>query len=66
MLSCKLPLNAWYLDDVVLGGQLHSVKEDLKKIIDSKKSLGLTVKLSKCELMLIDSQSDIDSALEFL
>ena len=65
MLSCKSPLNAWYLDDVVLGGQLHSVKEDLKRIIDSKKSLGLTVKLSKCELMLLDSQSNIDSALEF-
>ena len=65
MLSCKSPLNAWYLDDVVLGGQLLSVKEDLKKIIDSKKSLGLTVKLSKCELMLLDSQSNIDSALEF-
>ena len=65
MLSCKSPLNAWYLDDVVLGGQLQSVKEDLKKIVDSKKSLGLTVKLSKCDLMLIDSQSVIDSAQEF-
>ena len=65
MLSCNSPLNAWYLDDVVLGGQLQSVKEDLKKIVDSKKSLGLTVKLSKCELMLIDSQSIIDSAQEF-
>ena len=64
-LSCKSPLNVWYLDDVVMGGQLQSVKEDLKKIVDSKKSLGLTVKLSKCELMLIDSQSVIDSAREF-
>ena len=63
MLSCKSPLNAWYLDDVVLGGQLQSVKEDLNKIVEAKKSLGLTVNFSKCELMLMDSH--IDSALEF-
>ena len=63
MLSCKSPLNAWYLDDVVLGGQLQSVKEDLNKIVDAKKSLGLTVNFSKCELMLMDSH--IDSAQEF-
>ena len=65
MLSCKSPLNAWYLDDVVLGGQLQSVKEDLKKIVDAKNSLGLTVNFSKCELMLIDSQTNIDPAQEF-
>ena len=63
MLSCKSPLNAWYLDDVVLGGQLQSVKEDLNRIVDAKKSLGLTVNFSKCELMLKDSH--IDSAQEF-
>ena len=65
MLSCVSPLNAWYLDDVVLGGQLHSVKEDLNKIVSAKKSLGLTVNFSKCELMAINPQMDVDFAQEF-
>ena len=63
--SCQSELNLWYLDDGTLASDTETVLADYKKILDAGESLGLNVNPSKCELCLLDPQSeDCSNALE--
>ena len=65
MLSCESSLNIWYLDDVVLGGDLKTLKSDLVKIENSEKIIGTAVNFSKCEIMPINTLSTVDLSQDF-
>lgn len=49
--------NVWYLDDGTLGGEIHSVLNDFKTLIQEFKKIGLDLNYSKCELFFPNSQT---------
>ena len=44
-------LNLWYLDDGALGGDPEDVRDDLVTIMKESEKLGLSLNLSKCEIL---------------
>ena len=58
MLSCESDLNCWYLDDGTIASSPETVMSDYKKILQCSDTLGLSVNPKKCELYLINPQSD--------
>ena len=44
-----LPLG--YLDDLTLGGEQSVVAKDAKRVADIGQAMGLTLNISKCELI---------------
>ena len=56
--SCKSELNLWYLDDGTIASDTETVLADYKKILEAGESLGLNVNPSKCELCLLEPQSE--------
>ena len=60
----RSPLNIWYLDDGVLGGNSEEVFTDLNSIIQLSPSLGLELNFAKCELCFAGmSESSVESTL---
>ena len=51
-------LNIWYLDDGTIKGDVKTVLSDYNKILKALISHGLEVNPSKCELFLINPQSE--------
>lgn len=51
-------LNIWYLDDGTITGDVKTVLSDYNKILKALISHGLEVNPSKCELFLINPQSE--------
>lgn len=58
-------LNLWYLDDGSLCDEPDIVLDDLKRLIQSSKHLGLEVIPSKCELYFCSGQVDDDVLQKF-
>ncbi|XP_055335726.1 uncharacterized protein LOC129586490 [Paramacrobiotus metropolitanus] len=52
ILSLLSPLNAWYLDDGVIGGKLCEVLADVDKVIATAHEYGLELNLTKCEFFV--------------
>ena len=55
--------NIWYLDDSTLCGDAKSVISDFEKIKKASTTLGLEVNLKKCELVIVDQQSQENTDL---
>ena len=55
--SCESELNCWYLDDGTIASNPETVMEDYKKILQCSDSLGLSVNPNKCEIYIIDPDS---------
>ena len=49
--SLSSPLNCWYLDDGCLGGPANLLQKDIDSIMQSQDRLGLSLNLSKCEII---------------
>ena len=49
--SLDASLNLGYLDDVTLGGTAETVASDVAEIIRAGKEIGLSLNVSKCELI---------------
>ena len=47
-------MNLWYLDDQRLSDDYRTVLEDLKKIVEAKRTLGLKNKPTKCEFFFLN------------
>jgi hypothetical protein len=47
-------LNAWYMDDGTLVGEVNQVVEDLQKVLTFSSKLGLDLHASKCEIFLLN------------
>ena len=45
------PLNCWYLDDGCLGGPPDLLQKDIDLIMKSQSDLGLSLNISKCEVI---------------
>ena len=56
--SCESPLNLWYLDDGTLGGSVSEVFRDYNKIQEATSTLGLEINPNKCELFLVNPNSE--------
>lgn len=50
--SLSSPLNVWYLDDCVIAGDPIEVAMDVQKVIEYRKTSGLALNTSKCELFM--------------
>ena len=48
--SLESKINLWYLDDGNLSDDYRTVLEDLKKIVEAERTLGLKIKPTKCEI----------------
>lgn len=48
--SLKSPLNTWYLDDCLLGGDIGTVLEDIQRALDFQLVSGLSLNPKKCEV----------------
>ena len=48
--SLESKINLWYLDDGTLSDDYRTVLEDLKKIVEAERTLGLKIKHTKCEI----------------
>ena len=57
--SCQSPLNVFYLDDGFIAGPVDTVVKDYNQIMETSKSLGLELNLSKSELSRISALSKI-------
>ena len=55
-------LNVGYLDDVTLGGTAETVASDVAEIIRAGKEIGLSLNVSKCEL-IAHKDFQVDNAL---
>ena len=51
LLSLQAPLTLGFLDDVTLGGPVKTVASDVEKIISAGMAIGLSLNISKCELI---------------
>ena len=58
ILSCESELNCWYLDDGTMASDTNTVLADYKKILACSNTLGLNVNPKKCELYIVDPQSE--------
>ena len=56
--NMKSDLNIWYLDDGTIAGDVKTVLSDYQQILKALSTHGLEVNPSKCELFLINPQSD--------
>ena len=50
--SITTALNVWFLDDGTLGGTVHEVCMNLKKVIPAMADIGLVINPNKCEIMV--------------
>ena len=50
--SMNTELNCWYLDDGTIAGDVNTVLDCFKKIINAKNTHGLEINPSKCELFI--------------
>ncbi|XP_055347987.1 uncharacterized protein LOC129595098 [Paramacrobiotus metropolitanus] len=50
ILTLNTELNAWYLDDGTLGGLPESVQENLARVIEGARRIGLEINVTKCKL----------------
>ena len=57
-----LPLG--YLDDFTLGGEQSVVAKDVKRVTDIGQSMGLTLNISKCELITEPETAVCDPVLQ--
>ena len=48
-LESKININLWYLDDGNLSDDYRTVLNDLKKIVEAERTLGLKIEPTKCE-----------------
>jgi hypothetical protein len=55
--------NIWYLDDSTLCGDAKSVIRDFENIKKASTTLGLDINMKKCELVIVDQQSEENTAL---
>ena len=62
--SLNSNLNLGYLDDLTLGGSVAAVARDVTKIVDEGGNLGLTLNVSKCELVAHPGFSVADNFLQ--
>lgn len=60
--SLEASLNLGYLDDVTLGGTINTVASDVAKIIEAGTEIGLSLNVSKCEL-IAHKDFQVDDAL---
>ena len=59
-LSTKSPsVITCYLDDATIGGQISSVFNDAKKIIDAFDEIGLQINSNKYELLILNHSGDM-------
>ena len=54
----KSDLNIWYLDDGTIAGNTQTVLEDYQEILKALESHGLAINPTKCELHLINPQTE--------
>ena len=59
--SLESKRNLWYLDDGNLSGDYRTVLKDLKKIVEAERTLGLKIKLTKCEISFPGDITAIDN-----
>ena len=59
----RAPLTLGFLDDVTLGGSVKTVASDVEKIISAGTAMGLSLNISKCELIAHKDLQVDDSAL---
>jgi hypothetical protein len=52
--QARSPLNIWYLDDALIGGNQDDVLSDIQFLIPELNSLGLEVNDAKCEIFLLN------------
>jgi len=64
LLSLESPLNLGYLDDFTLGGPAAVVAKDVSKIALVGGELGLSLNVSKCEVLSHDDFTVADSLLQ--
>ena len=50
--SLEPKINLWNLDDGNLSDDYRTVLKDLQKIVEAKRTLGLKIKHTKCEIFL--------------
>ena len=65
LLSLESLLTLGYLDDFTLGGPAKVVAKDISKVVDIGGELGLSMNVSKCELISHDGFTVTDSLLQF-
>jgi len=65
LLSLESPLNLGYLGDFTLGGPAAVVARDVSKIVMIGGELGLSLNVSKCEVISHDDFTVTDSLLVF-
>ena len=56
LLSMKSPVKFGYLDDVTAAGPELTVEEDVKQLNQSSNDIGLTLNVTKCELIIADGR----------
>ena len=56
LLSMKSPVKFGYLDDVTAAGPELTVEEDVKQLSQSSIDIGLTLNVTKCELIIADGR----------
>lgn len=59
VMQLRSKLNIWYLYDGTIGGSVDAVTNDVKKIVELFKELGLGVNSEKCEVFCCDQNEDI-------
>ena len=52
------PLNCWYLDDGVIGGEIAGVAVDLETVVEEGKAVGLELNMAKCEVFIFGGDDD--------
>ena len=57
-------LNLGFLDDLTIGGPVATVAKDVSRVLDVGKELGLTLDVSKCELIAENACTVNDSLLQ--
>ena len=62
IISLESNLNLGYLDDVTLGGTVETVASDVAEIIRAGAEIGLSLNVSKCEL-IAHKDFQVDDAL---
>ncbi|KAJ0173779.1 hypothetical protein K1T71_010928 [Dendrolimus kikuchii] len=55
--------NVWYLDDGTLGGDIDTLKNDLKYLISEFSKIGLVLNYSKCELFIANSTVNVSNTI---
>lgn len=62
--SMRSEMNVWYLDDGMIGGDAAAVLDDLERVIEQGKQIGLELHFPKCELFYTGSTTNFHQILQ--